>query len=251
MIISHEHKFIFIHCRKVAGSSVKVALAPYLGPDDIVIGSWNEILEAGLKLNDTAQSILETSKARLFYWAGRLSGKSHPEAANIVIKAFYRDRLSVNPPHPTALEVRSYFPNEWSSFFKFAFTRNPYERTASDYYWRVRMTGKGVSFREYLELLKNKDHSRNIIHPGGASNWDMMAINGNLSMDFVGHYENLDCDFTHICNRLGLPIDSIGASEKVNTKTCDYSSLYGEKEKRVVREIFAEELDYFGYEFPY
>jgi hypothetical protein len=251
MIISHEHKFIFIHCRKVAGSSVKVALAPYLGPDDIVIGSWNEILEAGLKLNNTAQAILKTPKARLFYWFGRLSGKLYPEAVNIGIKAFYRGRLSINPPHPTAQEVRSYYSKEWFSYFKFAFTRNPYERTASDYYWRVRMLGKNVSFREYLELLKNKDHKRNIIHPGGASNWDMMAIDGNLAMDFVGRYENLDRDFTHVCNRLGLSIDSMGASEKVNTKTRDYSSLYGEKEKRLVREIFADELDYFGYEFPY
>jgi hypothetical protein len=37
MIISHAHKFIFLHARKCAGSSVTAYLNPLLGPDDIQI----------------------------------------------------------------------------------------------------------------------------------------------------------------------------------------------------------------------
>ena len=35
MIISHKHKFIFVKCGKVAGSSLEIALRPHLGEDDI------------------------------------------------------------------------------------------------------------------------------------------------------------------------------------------------------------------------
>ncbi len=39
MIISHEHKFIFIKTRKTAGSSVESYLFPYLGKSDVCTGS--------------------------------------------------------------------------------------------------------------------------------------------------------------------------------------------------------------------
>jgi len=39
MIISHQHKFIFIKTRKTAGSSIEKYLTNYLGPDDICTGS--------------------------------------------------------------------------------------------------------------------------------------------------------------------------------------------------------------------
>lgn len=36
MIISHRHKFIFLHSLKTAGSSITLALAPFLGEDDFM-----------------------------------------------------------------------------------------------------------------------------------------------------------------------------------------------------------------------
>ena len=54
MIISHKYKFIFMHGRKCAGSSIEVMLNKYLGPDDIQIGSWPETILAGGKINKRA-----------------------------------------------------------------------------------------------------------------------------------------------------------------------------------------------------
>jgi hypothetical protein len=36
MIISHEHKFIFIKTKKTAGTSIELALSQLCGPDDII-----------------------------------------------------------------------------------------------------------------------------------------------------------------------------------------------------------------------
>jgi hypothetical protein len=42
MIISHKHKFIFMHNQKTAGSSIVAAINPYLGPKDIHYGAWQD-----------------------------------------------------------------------------------------------------------------------------------------------------------------------------------------------------------------
>lgn len=36
MIISHEHKFIFVKTRKRAGTSIEIALSKFCGPDDVI-----------------------------------------------------------------------------------------------------------------------------------------------------------------------------------------------------------------------
>ena len=38
MIISHTHRLIFVHIQKTAGTSVTVALDPFMGWNDIILG---------------------------------------------------------------------------------------------------------------------------------------------------------------------------------------------------------------------
>lgn len=54
MIISHRHKFIFIHVPKTAGSTVSAYLAREFGPWDVQLGSWKDALGNGAKANRLA-----------------------------------------------------------------------------------------------------------------------------------------------------------------------------------------------------
>lgn len=251
MIVSHEHSFVFVHTRKVAGSSIKVALAPHLGDDDILIGSWNEVLDAGVGLNREAKRIMRMASSNLVYGLARGAGKTRSEAINVAIKAYYRRLLSVNPPHPRLDEIKACFAQQWQRSFRFAFVRNPYEQAASDYCWRMRMTGKKATFREYLEQYENQGSRRRLLHPGTATNWEMIAGDDGVEVDFVGRYETLESDFRNACRLAGLPALDIGRREKANSDQVEYGALYGPKEKELVRRIFARELEHFGYEFPY
>jgi hypothetical protein len=185
------------------------------------------------------------------YGIARLARKSHGEAINIAIKSHYSGRLSINPPHPTSLEAEAYFGDAWKSYRKFAFVRNPFDRLASDYYWRFRATGKQITFAQYLRLLEIRDYRNGIIHPGAAYNWEMIANGQDIVVDLVGRYENLSQDLGIICKTLGLPLLRLGSSEKVNNANRNYGELYRAVEIATVERICANELHAFGYEFPY
>ena len=250
MIVSHKYKFIFIHCRKVAGSSIKVALAPHLGEDDIVIGSMNEILQAGIKMNRAARRTLCRPLPLLHAAAARISGRTWPESANIGIKSFYRPKLSVNPPHPTASEIASYFAREWETYFKFAFVRNPFERTVSDYMWRRRSTGIEIPFLQFLRQLEQKTTNGSFVHRGGAQNFDMITLDGKIAVDMIGKFENLESDFNRVTRQAGIEGAVLGTRQKPGATKLDLKKFYGPEEIDIVTRLYEPELNAFGYDLP-
>ena len=104
MIISHKHKFIFLHSRKCAGSSMEVALNNYLGPNDIQIGSWTESLRGNGKMNkkaiiDTFFSPLSMSNTLKQILFGKMFGKgvNFPRIVNVskYLKCLYKDLVDM------------------------------------------------------------------------------------------------------------------------------------------------------------
>lgn len=251
MIVSHQHRFIFVHCRKVAGSTLKVALAPHLGPDDVIIGSLNELVERGIELNRATKQVLRSPTAWVHAGAALMVGKSWGEALNIGLKGYYRRKLSVNPPHPTATEAQRYFSNVWDSYFKFAFVRNPYEQTASDYFWRRRMTKSQMGFEEYLQARLTGDDRDPIVHPHAVSNWDMIAIDGRMVMDYIGRYERLTEDFGDTTARLGIGRLALDVREKRGGSRDSYAEIYTPRTRALVSKLCQPEISEFEYEFPY
>ena len=114
MIISHKHKFIFIKSPKAAGTSIQVVLEPFCGDDDIV----------------TSMRPYEPPMSK--YRPRNGDGwHSHLDAMQIV------DRL------PSDI---------WSSYFKFAFERNPWDRTISNYWFR--RWGRGDNAKKMLDRMR-------------------------------------------------------------------------------------------------
>ncbi|OOY35103.1 hypothetical protein BOV90_09960 [Solemya velum gill symbiont] len=65
MIVSWQNKYIFVHSRKTAGSSIVVSLSRNLGPDDLVLSAIKEIVEAKIQLPDKViqTALLEDKKS--------------------------------------------------------------------------------------------------------------------------------------------------------------------------------------------
>jgi hypothetical protein len=252
MIISHKHKFIFLHSRKCAGSSVKVALSALLGSDDVMIGSWNEARDVGVALNRRAKIDLLHPYGVVGFAAGMAAGKSISESLNIGIKNRYIGSFGRNAAHPSASAAKKYCRDVWDDYMIFSICRNPYERVVSDYLWRVRTTKiTTVSFAQYLDDIEGNTNHTGLVHKGAIKNSDIVSIDNESVLDFVCKYENLSEDFEKLCVKLdlGSPV-SIGRA-KMGSGGKGYNEYHTDETIETVSRLFRWEIETFGYELPY
>lgn len=256
MIISHKYKFLFIHCRKVAGSSIKNTLWPYLGDDDIVIGSLDEILKNGYSLNGRAKKTLCHPRAlnvtRKAVFEKLLHGNTHRyrNLINTAVKARYKKFLFRNPVHSPAEAVKCYFPYEWKNYYKFCFVRNSFDQALSEYSYQVRGLERDVSFSHFLKAMNGEVNDPKIVPHGFKNNWPLFTIDDKVVIDFIGEYKNLGEDFNKVCNHLGIPCSDGLGTEKVGKRPKDkkMADWYSEEDVERVKKIYAEEVSYFDFQ---
>jgi len=238
MIISHEHKFIFIKCRKVAGSSIELSLAEQCGPDDVI--TTDPCKEPVARNFDQPYSIVS-----------QLLETPHPINAVRAIRD-WRKRPAFYS-HIDARSARSRLGKKiWDSYYKFCFERNPWDKCVSWYYWfyrrqfKYRKDEQAPSFREHM--LKN----RFFIDKNFPVDWRRYTIGDELAVDFVGQYSNINADFERITSDLGLDC-SLGHNDKSDfrdQKSRDLSTIYDDETREAVERLFRKEIKQFGYEFP-
>lgn len=250
MIVSHRFQFVFVHCRKVAGSSMKLAISPHLGDDDIVIGSLHEMLDARIQPTAAMQRILEQPSVRLMSTAARLSGWAPNRAEAVAYKYSFRKALGKNPPHPPASRMMEWIgERNWRNYTKFCFVRNPYRQVVSDYLWKSRNSRAQFSFSEYLHALADPARHSRIVPPGWVSNWEMMSVDGKLALDYVGRFENMESDFADITSRLGVGRLQISGISAKKSSDYDYRSFYSGDDVETVSRLFRREIEEFGYSY--
>ncbi|MCS3939539.1 hypothetical protein GGP84_002171 [Salinibacter ruber] len=255
MVVSYKNKFIFMHCRKTGGSSITCFLNRYLGQRDIQIGVWGDTIKNGGNYN--IRVILDILHPRcslnISSW-GRLVKELYrgKKDMNKIIGRIQKVRYGFfeNPPHPTAIEVKRYFNNEWDNFYKFCFVRNPYEKAVSDYIYRVESRGKNVSFSQFLERIAKPEvvDPENVV-PNRPVNWPMYTINDNIAVDFIGRYEKLEDHLSHICKNIDIKYDTKLLPVSKRKKDYNYREYYSDKEKELVDYIYEREINEFNYSF--
>lgn len=263
MVLSHEHEFIFLHCRKTGGSTVKSYLNPYLGPRDIQLGAWSDAFMNGGGANrrliyDCVQCLalkpvrslriaLNVSRP-VFSPATRSREESIPKLLNRLQKARYHYR---NPGHPMATEVKQDFPEEWKRYRTFCFVRNPFEKAVSDYLWRKRVSGaEEVSFREFVERVANPTRrDPEGIVPFPRTNWPIYTIDDNVAVDFTGRHENFVGDLRCALQEVGVPFVEENLPKAKDSKSYDYRTFYEKHTLELVERVYHKEIRQFGYTF--
>ena len=261
MILSHRHRFIFLHCRKTAGSSISAMLARYLGPDDLQLSGMKEAFDAGIPYTrrmcrEAASLPGRRTLVRLedrLHLAGILGTERRAKRIRKRLHALYADRLGPYPYHARAAAVAEGFPDEWASFDKFCVVRNPWDKAVSDYYWRTRNTDTPPSFETFVKAMRDGETLNGIV-PGEPDNWPLYTIDDRIAVDHVIRFENLTEDLDAVLSNLGLAWDGwLPHGKKRATKgrrNRSAAASYTPELTRIVGDLFEKEVQTFGYEGP-
>jgi hypothetical protein len=226
VIISHRHRFIFLKTRKTAGTSVEIALSRFCGPDDVIteISEEDEALRREQGFRGPQNTEIPTQRL------------DAPERL--------RARLWGGPPrfvnHAPAASVRRHVdPEVWSSYFKFCFERNPYDKAISRYYWSTRETSAPRPIADFLAHARRRQ----------ISNWRIYTIRNRIAVDFVGRFEHLREDLAAALSKLGLPTDVElpRAKTRFRSDKRHYSEVLDARSRALVERVCARELAAFGY----
>lgn len=253
MIISYKKKFVFLHCRKTAGTYVSFLLYDFLSNRDLIIGSLEDINKIKkLKLSNHQDIFKLTNFTDVLISLLKTFNKK--KNLGFFLNDFYKKKfnyISKNPPHMSIAQIHENFP-ETRNFFSFCFVRNPYDYEVSDYLWRLKnyKEFKDMKFRDFLRLkLLNEKHK---IIPQPKTNWDIYTKNDKISVDFVGKFENINRDLKIIFSHLGYrSFDFIekNLNLKKNYSRKSYRDYYSSDEKNIVEKLHFKEIQEFKYNF--
>lgn len=258
MIISHKHKFIFLHNPKAAGSSITVSLARYYGPYDIQIGSIGEVLNEGIPLNRGSYLSLVHKRNKYGYvcirsFLGHLFREqigfvpAFRSALDQTMKNRWRKDFGLRTAHPDAKEVKKIFAKEWQEYTKFCVVRNPWDQAVSNYFWRTKHSHKKILFEDFVVSY----YSRYL--RDDESVWDVRnitRIDNKIAVDEVISYENLHNDLLRVCNIVGLSWDEWLPHKKGKLRPkVDYTDLHTPKTREIIGAVFKQDIDDFGYTF--
>lgn len=154
--------------------------------------------------------------------------------------------------HEKAMTVKELVGEKiWNSYFKFAFVRNPWERTVSSYYYKMQNNNFIKNNPEEYKKIKQTGNFNTCLRQGVGFPVEqvekLIDDKGKIMVDFIGRFENLQEDFNRVCDRISIPRIELPYVNKAIHK--HYSYYYDEETKETVREMYKKDIEAFGYEF--
>ncbi|MEQ8384541.1 MAG: sulfotransferase family 2 domain-containing protein [Coleofasciculus sp. A1-SPW-01] len=233
-MLCHEYKFIFVHIPKTGGQSIDNVFLPLVGL------TWETRFPLLLGPNSDPNKGPEKF--------GHLKAYEYVACGHITQEQF-------------------------DSYFKFSFVRNPWDRIVSIY--KYRGWPKKCSFKEFLfKYLIDPDFQKQqwwFMRP----QYDFLFKDNNQLVDYVGRFENLQADFDYVCSKLDIPQTPLPHINKSGTKFKlsqvwrirtnirqmknnfnykkntfkHYTEYYDSESKELIEKLYQKDIEAFNYEF--
>lgn len=140
----------------------------------------------------------------------------------------------------------------WRERLTFSIVRNPWDRIASLYHYRLKYPPSSDS-----DVLRFPDWIRAVFEEEDpayvgrelmvAPQWEWLRDkSGKLGVDSVCRFECLEADFSALCSKLGVTVNLPHVKRSTNR---DYTSLYGVETRRIVASVFERDIEEFHYRF--
>lgn len=206
-MLSESHNFIFVHIGKNGGNSISKKLAPYCVNKLVTPKAFQD----GVNMFD-----VEDPKYGL---------RKHASLAE------YKSALN---------------QNFYARAYKFAVTRNPFDRLISIYYAPNRVAQNKVNVNnfiksDFLKIVKQQRTFRDFVKTN-----DSNELTDEL--DQVLKFSKLTKDFEHLQSKLKLDMEILETGNK-SMRLCDYRNYYDDEMIQRVYDKFHEEIDFFEYAF--
>jgi hypothetical protein len=273
MILSHEHKLIFIKGRKVGGTSVEMALSLVCGPDDIVTPISAADERVRLSLGGAPRNYSDDPAAEARFIEAVRKGR---KANSIQPSKLFQNHMSL-------LEVTDRFPGDLAGYRIIGVSRSPYARLISLANWRRRSEGYTGSsaavpgtpvpsaFARLKGLLTGTKPSpaastglvatdaetiRQYIDDGMAGKVNIQSDvdlyrdrSGAVVAQFL-RYETLADDFAKLLKSLGVTrsVSLPHAKKGIMASTLDPRQMLTRQQLDWINTEFADEFEHFGYE---
>ena len=148
---------------------------------------------------------------------------------------------------------------EYRSYFKFGFVRNPWDRVLSTYLSLCRVRGHESDFGRGGDIPKGfgdfvrRELARCKNGPTPQYYWrqsPFVQIGEGIGLDFLGYFENLESDFQYVVRRLGLPRGlRLPRFNIANESARDFREVYDDETRAIVADVYAEDIELLGYDF--
>ena len=252
-IVSHKHKFIFLKTRKTASSSLEIAIGQTCGPEDCLCPTGDG-KEFGIVEQNNQKRLRELSLHDLAQFSTRLFKDIRKTGRPNLNRSLKKLTGYIKSAHANAKEMREICGEDiWNNYHKFCFERNPFDRLVSLYHWRTRKLEHKPSFKEFALKVAKKHQSKGS-RIGSEDFWTnrpYYEIDGQLVVDRVCRFENLEQEIEEFFRLIGVPWDGTLPHMKggYRPQKRNYREYYDSELQELFEEIFAYEIKVLGYSF--
>ncbi|MCP4111788.1 MAG: sulfotransferase family protein [Desulfobacteraceae bacterium] len=158
----------------------------------------------------------------------------------------HNDRPELGPPTLAHLKAGEYVRFKYltqemfDDYFKFTIVRNPWTRMVSIYkYLRF---DKKCDFKTFLMgEFKNRIFEDKNWFVGPQSDF-LYNDNGDLLVDYIGRFEDLQNSFDHVCKAIGLPPTQVPHINEAKDRRPDFSLKPRKLAKYYLQKMFAKTI---------
>ena len=137
---------------------------------------------------------------------------------------------------------------QFESYFKFGFVRNPWDRVVSLYERTEALQLRNeMSFEQFVDWIQYS--SATCVHSAPHRyqlDW-FVDPNRNLLADFIGKFERLDEDWAFVAQKLGL--EEKLPHQRANPRARHYTEYYTPRTRDIIAGKFKVDIERFDYEF--
>ena len=216
MLISNKYKFLFVHIAKTGGTSVRATLERYRWRDPYYVPQF--------------------ICSRISHLTGHRIGAKIPR-------------------HAKAIAAYEMLPRElYNSLFKFVFVRNPWDLQVSSFHHirreRPHLMAGIDDFETFLrwKLDPQRPYQFHIDTSIERQSDYLIDLHGNIIVDFIGKYENLEEDFRQVCERIGVRAPKLAHKRQAKDRS-SYQKYYTDETAALVSDYFRRDIEMFGYSF--